>query len=179
MEIRDGYLVGHSRRVASISLKISRKIGFADNLRKKILLGGNFHDIGRLGIRDDIAGKNGPLNEEEFGHLKKHPLISVEILSPVIKDSFILKTIKHHHERFDGKGYPLGLKGEEIPLGARIMAVADAYEAMTSHRPHRKALLPKIAIEEIEKNAGTQFDPEIVKIFLSLPPADLLPENIL
>jgi len=168
MEIRDEYLVGHSRRVANISLEISRKIGLTKNLRKKILLGGNFHDIGRLGIRDDIARKNGPLNEEEFNHLKRHPLISVEIVSPVIKDDFILKTIKHHHERFDGGGYPDGLKGKEIPLGARIMAVADAYEAMTSRRPHRGALPQNIAREEIERNSGRQFDPEIVKVFLSL-----------
>ncbi len=168
MEIRDEYLVGHSKKVANISLEICYKMGYEENIRKKIIIAGNFHDIGRLGIRDDIMRKKGPLSKEEFEHIKKHPLISVEILSPVIKDNFILKSIKHHHERYDGKGYPDGLKEKEIPLGARILAVADAYDAMTSPRPYREAFSPESAREEIKVNAGTHFDPEIVKVFLSI-----------
>lgn len=168
MEVRDEYLIGHSKNVAKISLEITRKMGYGENIRKKMIIAGNFHDIGRLGVRDDIMRKKGSLSKEEFEHIKKHPLISVEIISPVIKDNFILESIKHHHERYNGKGYPDGLKGKEIPLGARILGIADSFDAMTSVRPYREALSKEFAIEEIKNNAGTHFDPEIAEIFLSI-----------
>lgn len=176
LEAKDEYTLGHSRNVASLANAISKAMGLEETLRKKIIIAGHLHDIGKVGVRDDILRKPGPLTEGEFELVKKHPVISVEILSPVLKDTFIIPAVKHHHERMDGKGYPDGLKREEIPLGARILAVADAYEAMTSHRAYRKALPHKIALKEIEKNKGHHFDPEVVKIFLSLPLTRIFPE---
>jgi len=177
LEAKDEYTVGHSRTVASLAYEIAKVLGLGSTLRKKLLIAGHLHDIGKVGIRDDILRKPGPLTREEFEHIRRHPLISEEILSYVIKDKFILSSVRHHHERINGRGYPDGLKGDEIPLGAKILAVADAYEAMTSHRPYRKALPAEIALREIERNKGYHFDPEVVKAFLSIPLTKIYPET--
>ena len=132
---------------------------------EQIKLAGMFHDIGKIGIKDNILNKNGRLTQEEYSEIKKHPEIAVDIIGELI-DKEILDIVLYHHERYDGKGYPAGLKGEEIPLGARILAVADSWDAMTSERPYRKALPKSVAMEELRKNAGTQFDPDIVSVFL-------------
>jgi len=178
IEAKDEYTLGHSKMVASISYEISRHLRLPQKDRKKILLAGELHDIGKVGVRDDILRKPGPLEPEEFEHIKRHPVLSYEIVSYVIKDNFVLSSIRHHHERFNGEGYPDRLKGEEIPLGARILAVADAFDAMTSDRPYRKAFMWRIAREKIRESAGIQFDPEIVEVFLSIPVHKILPEEL-
>ena len=127
------------------------------------------HDIGKIGIDDSILNKPGKLTPEEFDVVKQHPSKAEEILKPLEFLNEALSLIKLHHERYDGKGYPLGVNGEEIPLGARIMAVADTYDAMISGRPYRKSVFTKEqVIEEIKSNAGTQFDPKIVDAFLRI-----------
>ena len=175
LEARDKWTRGHSKRVAEISVKIGEEIGLSREDLEQLDLAGQLHDIGKIGIPDEILRKPGPLTPEEFRVVKEHPEIGYQILKPLFEerpglesgsDINVLEVILHHHERFDGTGYPSGLKGEEIPLGSRILLVADAYEAMTSDRPYRKALPLKRAIEEIRRNAGTQFDPQIAELFI-------------
>ena len=175
LEARDRWTRGHSKRVAEISVKIGEEIGLSREDLEQLNLAGQLHDIGKIGIPDEILRKPGPLTPEEFCVVKEHPEIGYQILKPLFEerpglesgsDINVLEVILHHHERFDGTGYPSGLKGEEIPLGSRILLVADAYEAMTSDRPYRKALPLKRAIEEIRRNAGTQFDPQIAELFI-------------
>jgi len=185
IEERDEYTKDHSKRVAEISCIIGEEMGLNEEQIVQLDLAGQLHDIGKIGIpADEILRKEGPLSQEEYEIVKTHPVRSYRILRPLFefKGSLdeitmsengrakeeTLDIILHHHERFDGKGYPDGLKGDEIPLGARILAVADSYEAMTSKRPYRFPLSHEEAIEEIKRNAGTQFDPKIVEIFLKL-----------
>ncbi len=167
LEAKDVYTQGHSKRVTMLAVEIAREMHLSPIQVEQIKLAGMFHDIGKIGIKDNILNKNGPLTPEEFAEIKKHPQIAVDIIGDLI-DKEILDIVLYHHERYDGKGYPAGLKGEEIPLGARILAVADSWDAMTSERPYRKALPRHVAIEEIEKNAGTQFDPKIASVFLEI-----------
>ncbi len=167
LEAKDVYTQGHSKRVTALALEIARKMHLSPMQVEQIKLAGMFHDIGKIGIKDNILNKNGSLTPEEFAHIKKHPQIAVDIIGDLI-DKEILDIVLYHHERYDGGGYPAGLKGENIPLGARILAVADSWDAMTSERPYREALPTAVAIEEIKKNAGTQFDPQIVDVFLDI-----------
>lgn len=131
-------------------------------------IGGLFHDIGKIGVSDSILLKQGKLTDEEYLEIKKHPLIGAQILSTATIFEDIIPIVKHHHERFDGKGYPSNLKGDQIPYLARITAIADAYDAMTSKRPYRDPLDINIVKNEINKNLGIQFDPEIGKVFLQI-----------
>jgi len=126
------------------------------------------HDIGKIGVREDILNKPGKLNDEEWEEVKKHPELSYKIISGINFPWEIVPIIYAHHERYDGKGYPAGLKGEEIPLGARIIAVADVYEAMTSDRAYRKGSSEKVVVEELKRVAGSQLDPEIVAVFIAI-----------
>jgi HD-GYP domain-containing protein (c-di-GMP phosphodiesterase class II) len=135
-----------------------------DNLHIASLL----HDIGKIGIPEYILNKEGPLNEEEREKINKHPVIGVTILQPISELNEAIMGVKHHHERYDGKGYPSGLKGEEIPLIAAIISVADTYDAMTSNRPYRKALDKDKAMIEIENQIGKQFHPLIAAVFVEL-----------
>jgi len=182
IEVKDPYTYGHSERVTQYALVIARKLGLDEWALRNIKYAGALHDIGKLGIARNILNKPGELSEEEFLHVKSHPQMGDSIIEPV---SFLKEPrdiILHHHERYDGKGYPDGLKGEEIPLGARILAVADSFEAMMSDRPYRSALDLHEAIAEIKDNSGTQFDPAIVQVFVetlseeetpvSVPPAE-------
>ncbi|MCL6449586.1 MAG: HD-GYP domain-containing protein [Armatimonadetes bacterium] len=156
----------HSLRVTRYALQIALRMalpgGFIEQLRTAALL----HDIGKISVRDDILFKPGPLNAEEFACIRRHPAVGTKILSSHNRLRAVAPFVLHHHERWDGKGYPDGLQGEEIPLGARIFAVADAFEAMTAHRPYRRALSRDEAVRELIKNADTQFDPRIVETFL-------------
>ncbi len=165
LEAKDVYTQGHSKRVTALAVEIARRMHLPPIQVEQIKLAGMFHDIGKIGIKDNILNKNGSLTQEEFSEIKKHPKIAVDIIGDLI-DKDILDIVLYHHERYDGKGYPAGLKGENIPLGARILAVADSWDAMTSKRPYRKALPKDVAMEELRKNAGTQFDPRIVSVFL-------------
>jgi putative nucleotidyltransferase with HDIG domain len=154
--------------IAEYSVEIAKKIGLSDtdieNIRKAALL----HDLGKISVPDHILMKPGRLSEDEMDIIKKHPSTGAKIIESVEPLKYAKEIIKSHQERFDGTGYPEGLKGENIPLCARIIAVADAFGAMTTDRPYRKALSIKEALEELRKYSGTQFDPHLVKIFISI-----------
>ena len=168
IDAKDPYTKGHSERVTQTSIALARKLnlpeGEIDNIEYAALL----HDIGKIGISDNILGKNSSLTDKEFDKIKEHPVMGAKIVEPVefLKDSY--KTVYHHHERYDGDGYPDGLKGEDIPISARIIAVADAYDAMGSDRPYRKKLNKDKILEELKDQSGKQFDPEVVKALISI-----------
>jgi HD-GYP domain-containing protein (c-di-GMP phosphodiesterase class II) len=166
IEVKDPYTYGHSERVTEYAMAIAGKMTLSELDLRNIKYAAALHDIGKIGIARKILNKPGALSEEEFIHVKTHPRLGDSIIEPVSFLQAPREIILHHHERFDGRGYPDGLAGEDIPLGARILAVADSYEAMMSDRPYRKALPVSEAVKEIEMNAGTQFDPVVVKAFI-------------
>lgn len=168
VEAKDAYTRGHSDRVSEYSVLIGKALGLPEEDLKTLKIGGLFHDIGKIGIPDSILLKTTKLDDEEYSEIKNHPSIGAHILSNATIFKDIIPIVKHHHERFDGRGYPGKLKGEEIPYFARIAAVADSFDAMTSKRSYRDSLPMDVVIEEIEKNSGTQFDPEIAKVFLEI-----------
>lgn len=168
LEAKDKYTSGHSQRVAEISVAIAREMGLSRQDINKIRLAGLIHDIGKIGVRESVLNKTGRLTDDEYQHIKKHPEIGEYILTPIVEDEQILKAVKHHHERYDGTGYPDGLSGEQIPIGAKILAVADAYDAITSERPYREAMSIQSACYEIECCKGSQFDPEVADTFLRI-----------
>lgn len=168
LEAKDPYTVGHSQRVAELSEALARRIGMTEQEAEHIRLAGLLHDIGKIGIRESIINKAGPLTTEEVVHLQTHPLISERILLPVTELNGSLHAIRNHHEHWDGNGYPDGLSGLDIPLGARILALADTFDAMTSERPYRAAASPGAALQEIQRGLGSQFDPELGSIFIEL-----------
>jgi len=169
LEARDPYTALHSERVAAIALDVARAMGLREADLETLALGARLHDIGKVGVRDEVLLKPGRLTEEEWEEMRLHPEVGLRILHPMLPYLGPIEGIVlHHHERWDGTGYPKGLKGEEIPLLARIVAVADAYEAMTSDRPYRKGLPPEEAAEAIRREAGRQFDPEVARAFLEV-----------
>ena len=159
---------GHSERVTEYSIKIGKEMGLHDKELEDLKLAGLLHDIGKIGTYDSILDKPGKLTDEEYEVVKKHPVIGSELLSPIKQLSHIIPWIKGHHERFDGKGYPDGLKGEEIPLQSRILLVADTFDSMTSNRPYRETPGKEKMIEEIKRCKGIQFDPKVVEVFLKV-----------
>jgi len=167
LEAKDRYTSGHSQRVAKSSTAIAKDMCLSHESIDKIYSAGLVHDIGKIGVSELVLNKPGSLTFEESQHIQSHPEIGEHILAPIINDTEILKMVSHHHERYNGTGYPDQLKNIEIPLGARILAVADAYDAMISERPYRKAMNKQVAYAELEQNKGIQFDPEVVKIFLT------------
>ena len=166
LEEKDTYTHGHSIRVAEYSVLLGSELGFTQEQLRELELAALFHDIGKIGIPDHVLLKPARLSKAEFEIMKSHPVRSAKILEKISAFEKILPGIKHHHERFDGLGYPDGLKGDEIPLYARIILIADTYDAMTSTRPYRLALDRKIAFEELERCSGTQFDEKLVKCFI-------------
>lgn len=166
IDAKDKSTRGHSDWVSKYAVMIGRHMGMENGDLDELKYAGYLHDVGKIGIPDDILGKPSQLSTEEWRLMKKHPIVSARILDPVPISPSIKAAIRHHHERFDGKGYPYGLAGGSIPLAARIMAVADSYEAMTSDRPYRKALSDELAVAELTRCSGTQFDPDIVHAFL-------------
>lgn len=168
VEAKDAYTRGHSDRVSAYSVLIGEALGLPEEDIKTLKIGGLFHDIGKIGIPDSILLKTTKLDDEEYSEIKNHPAIGAHILSNATIFKDIIPIVKHHHERFDGRGYPGKLKGDEIPYFARIAAVADSFDAMTSKRSYRDSLPMDVVIEEIIKNSGTQFDPEIAKVFLDI-----------
>jgi len=167
MESRDPYTYGHSSRVAEIAVRIARKMGLPRSEQNLIKTAGILHDIGKFGIREDILRKKEPLTNEEYDHIRQHPLIGASILSPIKLLKNIIPCIYYHHEHVDGTGY-LHKKGAEIPLAARILAVADAYDAMTTDRPYRNALRREEILKIFNEEKGKQFDKDIVDALLSL-----------
>jgi len=170
IDSRDTYTAHHSENVAKYSLEIAKKMKLSKDSCSIIHIGGLLHDIGKIGIPEHILNKPGKLTDEEFDIIKTHPTIGYDIIKHVtsFKQKGILDIVLYHHERYDGKGYPKGLKGEQIPLYARIVAVADTYDAMYSQRVYRNNLDQEFILNEIHQNKGKQFDPQIVDIFLSL-----------
>ncbi len=168
LDARDSYTVDHSKRMANSSRMIAERLRLKPKEVETVVLSALLHDIGKIGISDKILSKPSRLTPEEFDRVKRHPLISERILRPIAALKKTLRAIRHHHERFDGKGYPDGLKGTKIPLGARILAVCDAYDAMVSERPYRSALTVKNALAELKRNSGKQFDSKIAAIMIAL-----------
>jgi len=168
IEARDPYTVGHSARVTQYSVAIAQELGLSSQEVEEIRLAGLLHDLGKIGVPDSVLNKPGRLSDEEYQAIRMHPALSMKILEPLPHLANLMPIIYHHHERYNGHGYIDGKAGEDIPLGARIIAVADAYEAMTSDRPYRKALSREEAVSELKRNAGTQFDPKVVDAFLRL-----------
>jgi putative nucleotidyltransferase with HDIG domain len=166
IDAKDPYTRGHSDRVTRMSLKIAFQFGFAEDRLESLEYGALLHDIGKIGIKDEVLQKPGALNSEEYQYIQEHPLIGVKIIEGLdfFKDK--IPMIRNHHEHYDGSGYPDGLLGAAIPLEARIIAVPDAFDAMTSARPHRGMMSLQDVLMELEKCKGTQFDPKILGIFL-------------
>jgi response regulator RpfG family c-di-GMP phosphodiesterase len=166
LDAKDPYTNGHSKRVTEICEVIARAMSMKDKEIERIRLAGILHDLGKIGIPETILNKNGKLTDNEFEVVKTHAALSEKIIELFVRDNGIRSIVRHHHERFAGGGYPDGVKGKDIPLGARIMSVADAYDAMTSDRSYRKAMTPDKAKSQLLSNRGSQFDPEIVDTFL-------------
>lgn len=173
LDAKDSYTLGRSRRVTYYSLKLAKKVGLSDVEYGKIELAGLLHDIGMIGVSDDVLFKTEKLTEEEFQEIKLHVDHGVRILEDIKQLKDVITIIKYHHEHFDGNGYPYGIKGDEIPISSRIIAIADAYDGMVSTRAYREAMKPEEAIQVLENLAGKQFDPELVKVF-----KEVLPELI-
>jgi HD-GYP domain-containing protein (c-di-GMP phosphodiesterase class II) len=175
IEAKDTTTRGHLDRTQTYGLSLTRRI--RPDLAEQPVLGYGFflHDIGKVGIPEQILCKPAPLSDNEWTVMRNHPVIGAQIVAPIAFLSGAVDLIRHHHERFDGTGYPDGLRGEEIPLEARIFSVADSFDAMTSDRPYRGPIGIERALEEIRSGAGSQFDPEVVRAFVNLledPPDD-------
>jgi len=168
VDAKDSYTYGHSRKVSEYAVSIAEKMNLSEQQAGTIRAAGLLHDIGKIGVPDTILNKQSPLTLAEWGPIKTHPEIGAEILRHVSELADCLPLILHHHERYDGRGYPAGLSGESIPLGARILTIADAYDAMTTPRPYRGRMDFEQALAELEKNAGTQFDASLVRIFCEI-----------
>ena len=168
VEAKDTYTRGHSDRVSEYSVLIGKKLGLSDEDINRLKIGGLFHDVGKIGVPDNILQKNGKLSDDEYSEIKNHPTIGAHILSTASIFKDILPIVKYHHERYDGRGYPEMLKGEEIPYLARITAIADTFDAMTSKRVYRDSLPLDRVIEEFKRCRGTQFDPELDDLFVDI-----------
>jgi HD-GYP domain-containing protein (c-di-GMP phosphodiesterase class II) len=168
LDSKDAYTRGHSERVALFSKRIAEHLGYDDTATEKLYLSGLLHDVGKIGVSDAVLHKPDKLTEEEFAEIKRHPDEGWGILLELEQLNYVLPGVLHHHEQVDGSGYPDGLKGEKIPLDARIMAVADAYDAMTSDRAYRKGMPHERAIEIIKAGAGSQWDAHVVDAFLNV-----------
>ena len=167
LDARDPHTSQHSTRVTNLSVAMANILKLSDDEKDVLYIAASLHDIGKVGIPDSILLKPGTLTDEEFMIIKRHPDIGADILKPIPPMSRETEVIRYHHERYDGKGYPSGIGGEEIPLLSRIITLADSYDAMTSDRPYRNGLPMDKAIEEIVRCMGSQFDPELAKLFIS------------
>ena len=168
VEAKDTYTRGHSDRVSEYSVLIGKTLNLPESEIRTLQVGGLFHDIGKIGVPDVILQKESKLTDDEYSEIKNHPSIGAHILSTATIFKDIIPIVKHHHERYDGKGYPSQLKGEEIPYLARIAAIADSFDAMTSKRTYRDSLPMEKVISEFQRCRGTQFDPELTDVFLDI-----------
>lgn len=166
LEKKDGYTRGHSQRVSRYAVRTAALLGFTGDILDEIRLGGELHDIGKIGTRDAVLRKAGPLTPDEFEEMKQHVIEGEEILEPLRRDHpVVLQIVRSHHERLDGSGFPDGLRGHAIPMAARIVAVVDAYDAMTTERSYRLPVPPPDALAELRRMAGVQFDSDVVVAF--------------
>lgn len=168
IEAKDLYTESHSLRVSQYAVMICKQMGYDDNFQEKVRTTGLLHDIGKIGISDSILNKKGRLTKEEHAVIKRHPAIACRILKGIELDDDIIEGIRHHHERYDGKGYPGYFREEDIPIIAAIISVADAFDAMTSKRSYKEAISFDQAAEELIRNNGTQFNPVVVDSFLTI-----------
>ena len=166
IDAKDAYTFGHSERVARAAVELGRELGLQEDELSDIYLAGLLHDIGKIGVRDEVLTKRGPLTDEEFKHIQQHPVIGHRILADLHAISHLLPGVLYHHERYDGAGYPEGLKGDGIPLLARILAVADSFDAMNTSRPYRTAMPPERVDEILRQGSGTQWDPLIIDAYV-------------
>ena len=167
LEVKDPYTRGHSVRVSQYSSVIARTLDLDTEVVRQVELGGHVHDIGKIGVRESVLNKPGKLTDSEYEHIMTHPVVGWRILSPLLRDApLALSIVRSHHERFDGRGVPDGLSGQSIPLGARIAAVADSFDAMVSFRPYRGVRMSmEETLAELRKHSGSQFDPDVVDAF--------------
>jgi len=165
IEARDPYAKGHSSRVTVFAQAMARRIGLEKERVSILRLGALLHDVGKLAVPSSVLLKRGPLTEAEIGQMRRHPAAGARMLETLGAPATILPVVLHHHERWDGAGYPAGRRGDEIPLEARVLCIVDSFDAMTSTRPYRAPRRPDEAWEELQRCAGTQFDPELVEAF--------------
>ncbi|HET7565172.1 MAG TPA: HD-GYP domain-containing protein [Gemmatimonadaceae bacterium] len=169
LELKDPYTRGHSARVSYYAVAIARALGLGADALRQVELGGHLHDIGKIGVREAVLNKNGPLTPEEYEHIMTHPVLGWRILTPLLTEHpLVLNMVRSHHERLDGRGVPDGLSGHAIPLEARIACVADAFDAMLSRRPYRQGRSRDAALTELRERAGEQFDSDVVTAFVEL-----------
>jgi len=168
LEARDEYTKGHTARVSRMAMRLGRAMGLADRELRELEIAANLHDIGKIGVRDAVLLKPGKLTPEEYAKIQEHAIIGAEILRPIVSLAPVLPLILLHHERWDGRGYPTAIMGEEIPLGARIISIADAYDAMTTDRPYRRGMPLTKALDIIEEESGRQFCPTCATAFLQM-----------
>lgn len=161
LEAKDHYLRGHSARVADLSAMVAAELGLPDEQVEAIRTAGRLHDIGKIGIREEILNKQGPLTDEEFEHVKTHPVVGSEILAPLLHLRQVIEFVRSHHERWDGRGYPDGLIGDAIPMGARIIGAVEIYDALTTSRPYQEKMVPELAVERLRDLIGTVVDPQV------------------
>lgn len=168
IDAKDTYTNGHSTRVAGYSREIARRAGLSEEAQNDIYMMGLLHDVGKIGMPDAIINKPTKLTDEEYSIIKNHPIMGAGILKNITEFPKLVTGARWHHERYDGKGYPDGIAGEDIPVEARIIAVADAYDAMSSRRSYRNVLAQETVRSEVEKGKGTQFDPVFAEIMLAM-----------
>ena len=168
IEARDPYTRGHSLRVTTLAEGVARLLGWSESRLETLRVGGALHDIGKLTVPTRILSKPGPLTPDELERIRTHPAAGARLIEPIESVRSALPYVLHHHERWDGTGYPDRLGGVAIPVEARVLAVADAFDAMTSGRPYRQAMAEREALKEVERCAGCQFDPEIAHAFLTV-----------
>jgi len=168
LDAKDAYTCGHSQRVAALAMLMARELKLSPEEQYTLQLAALMHDIGKIGIPDSILNKTASLQDYEFDIAKDHPVVGSQILGEIEELSEVASAVRHHHERYDGSGYPDGLRGEAIPFFARILSIIDTFEALVSNRVYRKGTDKAHALEEIQRNAGVQFDPELVKVFANV-----------
>jgi putative nucleotidyltransferase with HDIG domain len=168
LDLRDRDTEDHTQRVAAAAVKLARRLGMANTALVHVRRGAMLHDIGKMAIPDNILLKNGPLSADEWQEVRRHPQYAYELLSPIPYLAECLDIPRYHHERWDGSGYPFGLKGKEIPLAARLFALIDVFDALTARRPYRPGWDPKLAREYVQQEAGKLFDPEITTEFMRM-----------
>jgi len=168
LEAKDPYLRGHSARVADLSANLATEMGLPEEVVDRVRMAGRLHDLGKIGTRDAVVNKEGPLTAEEFEHVKQHVIIGAQILAPLTHLGDVVSMVKSHHERSDGTGYPDGLRAEEIPLGGRIIAVAEVYDALTTARPYQDKMTPEQAVERMADLSGTVLDPKVYEALVSI-----------
>jgi len=163
LEAKDPYLRGHSARVADLSANIAAEMGLAEDVVDRVRMAGRLHDLGKIGTREAVVNKEGPLTADEFEHVKQHVITGAQILAPLVHLGDVVAMVRSHHERWDGTGYPDSLRGEEVPLGGRIIAAAEVFDALTTSRPYQEKMTPEQAVERMTDLSGTVLDPRVLE----------------